>query len=92
MKTVQEIDWIYSGQPKPYADTIKEGVLLTHDRTWMGKEQEKKWAQGMIARMIDMRSDLPLSSDKREWHETYLEKLERKENGWYFKAIQPYCD
>jgi hypothetical protein len=86
------IKTVRSGQIRPYADTVHEGIIEL-DGDWYGKRPDfgrgvVRQALAGIARPFTKEKD-----DERFWYEAYLDYLEKVEpHVWRFRIVLPYDD
>ena len=94
------VEWLRCGQPRPYADTIREFILTTE---WIpyGKKngiiitefEPTKWVESVILDCAQGICKFKLPGERKEWHQSYLESIKNIGPGkWQIKIIEPFTD
>jgi hypothetical protein len=90
MKLNVELDYIRSGQTRPYADSTTE-VVITYSRAdskigWTPPQEVVENHAKALVRNFK-------AKEGRDWHETYLESIEELAPGkWKLIIVEPYLD
>ena len=81
-----------SGQPRAYADHQQVGTI-TLGGDWHGRDPD--FSREVVKRALKGISIgfAAEKGEKREWHEAYLDYLNKVAPGrWEFRIVQPYLD
>lgn len=88
------VENIRAGQPRPYADSIYEFTIFAEWIPYGKTELEPvKWIELIFISHAKGISYFKLKTEKREWHEKYLDSVVKVGEGKYkFIIIEPFTD